>query len=131
MTRPPRPLTYSPAGLGRLVSGSAAANLSDGIRLAAGPLLVASLTDDPALVGGAVFIQQLPWLLFSLPAGAWVDRVDRVRLIRTVTLLRAALVTALAIAVALEAVSVLLVYAVVFLVGTAEVVTDNTSCISA
>jgi hypothetical protein len=38
----------------------------------AGPLLVASMTTNPTLVAGAVFVQQLPWLLFALPAGAFV-----------------------------------------------------------
>lgn len=73
----------------RLFAASAVANVNDGIRLAAGPLLVASLTDDPALVGGAVFVQQLPWLLVSLPAGAYIDRLDRLRLVRTVGLFAA------------------------------------------
>jgi len=47
-------------------AANAVSNLGDGIALAAGPLLVASLTDDPALIAGAAFAQQLPWLLFSL-----------------------------------------------------------------
>ncbi|WP_442913302.1 hypothetical protein [Kribbella sp. CA-293567] len=45
--------------------------------LAAGPLLIASLTDEPLAVGAAVFVQQLPWLLFALLSGALVDRLDR------------------------------------------------------
>jgi hypothetical protein len=60
----------------RLWTASAVSNLGDGVTGVAGPLLVASLTDSPALVAGAAFAQQLPWLLFSLPAGAWVDRVE-------------------------------------------------------
>jgi len=56
----------------------------------AGPLLVASMTTNPALVAGAVFAQQLPWLLFALPAGAYVDRLDRRRLLVVVNLARGA-----------------------------------------
>ena len=64
----------------RLWSASVISNLGDGVTMVAGPLLVASLTNEPALVAGAVFAQQLPWLLFSLPGGAYVDRLDRRRL---------------------------------------------------
>ena len=52
-------------------------NLGDGMTMAAGPLLLASLTGDPALVAGTVFAQQLPWLLFSLLGGVVRDRLDR------------------------------------------------------
>ncbi|GGQ60233.1 hypothetical protein GCM10010166_32310 [Couchioplanes caeruleus subsp. azureus] len=55
----------------RLWTASAVSNLGDGVTMAAGPLLVASVTDDPAAIAGAVFAQQLPWLLFAL-LGAWL-----------------------------------------------------------
>lgn len=55
-------------GFGRLWAANAVSNVGDGITLAAGPLLVASLTDNPVLVSLAVFAQQLPWLLFSRSA---------------------------------------------------------------
>jgi hypothetical protein len=44
-----------------------------------------SVSDDPALVAGAAFAQQLPWPLFALVSGAYVDRLDRRRIIVTVT----------------------------------------------
>jgi MFS family permease len=71
------------AGFGRSWAAAAVSDIGDGVALAAGPLLLASLTSDPALVAGAVFVQQLPWLLFALPAGVHVDRLDRRRLIVT------------------------------------------------
>ncbi|MDT0269484.1 MFS transporter [Streptomyces sp. DSM 44915] len=84
------------AGLGRpfhtLWAAAVVSNIGDGVTLAAAPLLVASLTDSPALVGWAVFVQQLPWLLFSLISGVFVDRLDRRRLIVVVNLPRGALV---------------------------------------
>jgi hypothetical protein len=61
----------------KLWTASAVSNIGDGVTMAAAPLLVASLTTDPALVAGAVFVQQLPWLLFALISGAYVDQVDR------------------------------------------------------
>ncbi len=110
-----------------LWSASAVSNVGDGISLAAGPLLVASLTDDPALIAGAAFAQQLPWLLFSLISGAYVDRLDRRLLVVSVNLVRATVLTLLAAAVAAGAHNVLLVYLAFFVLGTAETLADNAS----
>jgi hypothetical protein len=55
------------ADFARLWAANAISNVGDGVAGVAGPLLVASLTDSPALVAGAAFAQQLPWLVFSLP----------------------------------------------------------------
>ena len=49
----------------RIFPASIISNLGDGAMAAAGPLLVASITTQPAAVGAAAFIQQLPWLLFA------------------------------------------------------------------
>src|SRR6187401_3402923 len=89
----------APARLGTrfrwLLASSWTSNLGDGIALAAGPLLVASETRSPALVSMAVLLQQLPWLLFGLHAGAIADRVDRLRLVVVANLLRAVVLVAL------------------------------------
>ena len=114
-------------GFGPLWSATAVSNVGDGIALAAGPLLVASLTDDPALIAGAAFVQQLPWLLFSLISGAYVDRLDRRRLVVSVNLLRATVLTLLATAIATGGGTVLLVYLAFFVLGTAETLADNAS----
>jgi hypothetical protein len=50
------------AGFRWLLAGFWTSSLGDGIALAAGPLLVASQTDDALLVAMAVLLQQLPWL---------------------------------------------------------------------
>src|SRR5690349_5376924 len=92
--------------------------------MAAGPLLIASLTTDPALVAGAVFAQQLPWLLFALVSGAYVDRLDRRRLVVVVNLVRAAALAALALTVATGRATVPIVYAVVFVLGCGETLAD-------
>ena len=44
------------------------------------PLLALSLTHSPAKTGVVGFAATLPWFLFSLPAGALVDRWNRKRL---------------------------------------------------
>ena len=109
----------------RLWTASAVSNIGDGVTMAAGPLLVASVSDDPALIAGAVFVQQLPWLLFALVSGVYVDRLDRRRLVVAVNLLRAAALAALALTVATDTVTVAVIYAVVFLLGTGETLADT------
>ncbi|WP_433337689.1 MFS transporter [Spirillospora sp. CA-294931] len=111
----------------KLWTASAVSNLGDGVTAVAGPLLAATLTRDPALVAGAAFVQTLPWLLFALVSGAYVDRVDRRGLIWTVNLARAATLAGLSMLIAADAVSVPLLYAALFLLGTGETLADTAS----
>ena len=110
-----------------LLASSWVSNLGDGLALAAGPLLVASLTDDPGLVALAALVQWLPPLLFGLYAGALADRLDRRLIIVVVDLLRAVVLVLLTLAVATDLASIPLVLVAMFLLGTAEVFADNTS----
>lgn len=118
-----------PTTLGRdfrwLFGASTLTNLGDGMLLAAGPLLVTTLTRDPLAVSLAVAVQQLPWILLGIPAGAIVDRVDRRRLTIAVNLGRAVVLTALALSIATSTVNLVLIYAALFLIGTAETFADN------
>jgi predicted MFS family arabinose efflux permease len=115
------------AGFRWLMAGFWTSSLGDGIALAAGPLLVASQTDDPLLVAMAVLLQQLPWLLFGLHAGALADRLDRRTIVVTVDLFRVAVLTVLCATVATDRVSITVVLTALFLLGTAEVLADNAS----
>ncbi|QIN79252.1 MFS transporter [Rubrobacter marinus] len=115
------------AEYGKLWTASTVSNLGDGVTLVAAPLLAASLTRDPVLVSGVVFAGRLPWLLFSLPSGALVDRLDRRLVMGLVDGLRAAVVGALGLAVLLGWASIPLLYAVFFLLGVAETLFDNAS----
>ncbi len=110
-----------------LLASSWVSNLGDGMALAAGPLLVASQTHDPRLVALATLLQQLPWLLFGLFAGAISDRLDRRLIVVTVDLLRAAVLAVLATSIVTGAMSIALVLGALFLLGTAEVFADNAS----
>ncbi|GAA0396847.1 MFS transporter [Microbispora corallina] len=113
------------ADFSKLWIASAISNVGDGVTMAAGPLLVASLTGDPAQVAGAAFAQQLPWLLFALFSGVYVDRLDRRRLIVAVNLLRAVPLGVLALAIASGTAGVWLVYAAFFLLGVGETLADT------
>jgi predicted MFS family arabinose efflux permease len=110
-----------------LLASSWVSNLGDGIALAAGPLLVASLTDDPLLVSFAALVQWLPPLLFALFAGAISDRVDRRRIIISVDILRAAVLVLVAASIAAGSASIAVVLAALFVIATAEVFADNAS----
>ena len=120
-----------PARLGRgfrwLLASGWASNLGDGIALAAGPLLVASTTDDPFLVALAATVQWLPPLLFSLWAGVLSDRLDRRRIVVAVDAVRALVLALLVVAIATGRAPVAVVLVSLFLVATAEVFADNTS----
>ena len=110
-----------------LLASSWVSNLGDGIAIAAGPLLVASLTEDARLVALAATIQWLPPLVFGLFAGALADRLDRRRLVITVDLVRAVVLGALALTVVAGHVSIAIVLGALFLVATAEVFADSTT----
>ena len=111
----------------KLWAASAVSNLGDGITLVAGPLLAATLTRDPVLVAGITFAQRLPWLLFSLPIGALVDRLDRRLVMGAMDLSRFVLVGALGLAVLAGWATLPLLYVVFFLVGVAEIFFANAS----
>ncbi|MFJ3402577.1 MFS transporter [Promicromonospora sp. NPDC090134] len=70
-----------PAPLGgaftRVVAANLSSSLGDGIARVAAPLLAAQLTNDPLLVSLVAVAALLPWLLFAIPAGVLVDRIDR------------------------------------------------------
>src|SRR5688572_11345725 len=87
-------------------------NLADGVLLAAGPLLIASITREPFPVAMAVLAQRLPWVLFGVVAGAVIDRLDRRLLMVVVNLLRALVFAGLAVVVATGNASLPVVYAV-------------------
>ena len=110
-----------------LVGSSWTSNLGDGVALAAGPLLVASQTDDPLLVAMGALLQRLPWLLFGLYAGVLADRVDRRVLVMAVSAARTAVLVVLAAALAFGAVDVGTVLVAMFVLGVAEVFTDTTA----
>jgi MFS family permease len=111
----------------RLWAASTISNLGDGVAIAAFPLLAASLTRDPFLLSLLGIAQYLPWLLFSLIAGALVDRWDRRLVMWRVDVLRAVIVGGLAMLVAVDRANLPLIFAAAFVLGTAETLFDNAS----
>lgn len=113
------------ASFWRLFSSSTGSNLSDGVLTATLPLVAASLTRDPLLISLVASLAFLPWLLFAIPAGALVDRIDRRRAMQLANLLRALVLLALAATLVAGLASIWLLYVAAFVLGVAETVYDN------
>jgi predicted MFS family arabinose efflux permease len=115
------------SGFRLLLASSWLSNTGDGMAIAAGPLLVASLTHNALLIASGAFLQWLAPLVFGLPAGALSDRVNRKLIIVTADLLRVGLLVVLTVVIVLKAASVEFVLVALFALGTAEVFADNTT----
>lgn len=112
-------------GFVRVWLASTGSNLGDGVVLAALPLLAATYTSDPLAIGGLTVAAGLPWLGFSLVAGAVVDRMDRRVLMVVVDVARAAAVGMLGLAVVVGVDALVWVYAATILLGVGETLFDT------
>ncbi|PGH44757.1 Predicted arabinose efflux permease, MFS family [Micromonospora sediminicola] len=106
----------------RLWTASTLSALGSGTATVAAPLYVASRTDDPLVVSAGAAVSWLPWLLFALPGGVLADRVDRRRLMVLIDWVRVVALVVLAAAMLTERAGVALLYVVLFVVNTGEVV---------
>ena len=109
----------------RLWWANAVSYTGDGVMVSALPLFAVTVTKDPrliSLVSAALF---LPWLLLSLPAGAIVDRHDRVALMWRSQAAQFAAMGVLTVLVVTHAAGIAALAAAGFLVGCAEVVYSN------
>ena len=95
LTRPSR----LGANYWKLFSASGISNLGDGIGLIAYPWLASAVTRNAVLIALVTFVQRLPWLLFSLPAGVITDRVNRRTLMMRANIVRAVLTLGVALLV--------------------------------
>jgi MFS family permease len=121
----------APRALGRdfrfLWGSSTISNIGDGLLISAGPLLVTTITREPFAVALATLMQFLPWVILGIPGGALIDRVDRRRLSVWVNVARAAVLAVLAGTVVTGTATLPVVLACFFILGTAEMLADNTS----
>jgi MFS family permease len=98
--------------------GQTISNLGSSFTLFALPLLVFKLTGSPLNLGVATAMEFVPYLLFGLVIGAWVDRVDRKRLMIATDVGRAAVIAVIPLLDATGQLSVGWLYAVAFLHAT-------------
>src|SRR5829696_2553119 len=73
-----------------LWSGQVVATLGSTMSMVVFPLLILYLTDSPAAAGIAGALFTIPYVVFSLPAGALVDRWNRKRVMIVADAVRAA-----------------------------------------
>jgi MFS family permease len=113
-----------------LFASASVTNLGDGLIAVAVPWLATLLTHDPFLIGLVVGARRLPWFLLSLPAGVITDRFEHRRILLAADSLRVLLSLALMV-LAMTATPgvgpVLLMAALTFILGSAEVLRDNTA----
>ena len=95
------------------------------------PLLVLMLTHSAAQAGFVGASRALPYLLFSLPAGALIDRWDRKRVMMLCDAVRAVCLASIPLAFALGRLSIVQIYLVSLVEGTLFVFFDiaETSCL--
>ena len=111
----------------RLWWADAVSYVGDGALVSALPLFAVTVTKDPrliALVSAAMFV---PWLLLSLPAGAIVDRHDRVALMWRSQVVQFAVIGVLTVLVMTHSAGVAVLVGAGFLLGCAEVVFSNSA----
>jgi MFS family permease len=111
----------------RMWAASIISNLSDGILIAAAPLLAITLTDSTVLISAIGAMVMLPWLLFAIPIGVMVDRVDRRFILAGANATRSGVVGVLALLIATDHVTIYWLLVASFIIGVCEVAADTTS----
>lgn len=99
--------------------------MGDGVFIVALPLLALRITDHPSSVALVAMFFYIPWLLFSVPIGALIDRADRRRVLVGADLFRGALVGGLALVAAFADVHLWMLFVLAFGLGLGEVIFDN------
>lgn len=106
-------------------TGQTISNLGSSFTFFALPLLVFNLTGSALNLAVTTAAYFLPYLLFGLVIGAWVDRVDRKRMMIAVDLGRAAVIASIPALAVLDSLSVEWIYAVSFLSATLTIAFDS------
>lgn len=101
-----------------LWGGQTVSSIGTGVSDLAFPLLILTLTHSPTQAGIVAALRALPYLLFSLPAGAFVDRWDRKRAMILCDTGRAIALGSIPIAHALGLLGIAQLYSVSFIEGT-------------
>ncbi len=99
-------------------AGQTISNLGSSVTLFAIPLLIYKLTGSALNLGIATAAEFVPYLLFGLLLGAWVDRVDRKRMMIFTDIARALIIASIPLLAAFGALSVWWIYGVGFIQST-------------
>ena len=108
-------------------SASAVSNLGDGMNAAALPLLAIMLTNDARLISAVTFSATVPWLVLSLPAGVYIDRWNRSRVMVVANITRAVVYAGIAFGIATNTLSIWGLFPLLIVIGACEVFFDMSS----
>jgi predicted MFS family arabinose efflux permease len=101
-----------------LWSGQVVSSLGSGMTAFALPLLILAITGSPLVAGVASALYWLPYPLFSLPAGALMDRWDRKRVMIVCDAVRAVNIATVPLAIAAGRLTIPQIYGNAFVEGT-------------
>lgn len=99
-------------------TGQTISNLGSSITLFALPLLVFKLTGSALNLGISTAAEFVPYLLFGLLLGAWMDRVNRKRMMILTDIARAAIIATIPLAASFGMLTVWWIYVVGFVHST-------------
>jgi MFS family permease len=102
-------------------TGQTISNLGSAFTQWAVPLLVFKLTGSPVSLGVATAATFLPYLLFGLVLGAWMDRVDRKRAMIALDSLNAIVILSVPLVATFWHLSVWWIYGVTFIASTVTI----------
>ncbi|HEY4998429.1 MAG TPA: MFS transporter, partial [Usitatibacter sp.] len=100
-----------------LWSGQVASTLGTTASNVVVPLLILAITSSPEAAGIAGALRALPYLVFSLPVGALIDRWDRKAVMIRCDVGRAIAVASIPVAIAFDALTLAQIYAVALVEG--------------
>ena len=109
----------------KIWSAAMFSKFADGLIGAAIPLLAASLTRDPILIAIQANLFLLPWLLFAIPIGALVDRLNRRAAMLMVQTSRVLIGISLASLILTGEMNLVWLATLTFIFGISEVVYDT------
>ena len=109
----------------KIWSAAMFSKFADGLIGAAIPLLAASLTRDPILIAIQANLFMLPWLLFAIPLGALLDRINRRAAMLMVQTSRVFIGVALASLILSGQMNLIWLATLTFVFGVSEVVYDT------
>ena len=109
----------------KFFAGQTISNLGSSFTGFAIPLLVYKLTGSALSLAGATAAYFLPYLLFGLVIGAWVDRVDRKRMMIAVDIGRALVIALIPILAYADALSIWVIYVGAFAISSLSIAFDS------
>ncbi|MFC7926190.1 MFS transporter [Microbacterium laevaniformans] len=117
------------APLGRsfrtLWSAAVFSNLADGVGRTAVPLIAITLSSDPLVISVLSALAFVPWLIFGLPAGMIVDRLDRRYVMALANVIRGSVALWLAVLGASGSLSLWALFVGTLVFGLGETLFDN------